>query len=920
MLLLINTLQRDLNSPNHLDICAALTSVSRLVNSEMVPAVFPTMMKLLGHQQEYVRKKAIMALHRLQKVAPEQMETHEARQAIRKCVCDPDPSVMAATLNIIFEITKTNPSSTKDLVPSLVSILKQITEHRLPREYDYHRVPAPWVQIRILCVLGMLGQADQRASGEMYETIQEALRRADSGVNVGYAIIFECVKTITKIYPSHELLELAATNIGRFISSDNHNLKYLGVTGLALIVQVNPVYAAEHQMTVVECLEDPDDTLKRKTLDLLFRMTNGGNVTVVVDKFVTHLRTSVDQHLRRELVNRISELAERFSPDNEWYVRTMTQVLELGGSVVPEERAFGLMKLIADGSGADEDADTQFREFVVNTYVTLLEKTTIPDLLVQVTAWILGEYASLCSLDGYAVDDIIDLLADALDRPFEMQSTKGYLLTAIMKLTAQQYDALSTNPQVKDTMTKFRNARSTDLQQRCYEFGALCQPPGGAPLMQEILPYDAFSEEVDTDSSLSFLDGYVQSALAKGAKPYRDELERERTKMSSKSPVKGALKFDAYELPTKHTPVAIQEVAPPNPMEPTGGGGSMEAPKPAINAGNRKWGPTGYVGPQSMEPEKPKAQPPPPPSSGGGGGGAAPPPPPSSGPWGKAGPPKAEPEKPKELTEKERMAAALFGGGPAVAPKAAKAAKKASKPKSRVAPKMASRPAAAVDNLLGDGPVAPAAPVAAAPTAAPDLMDDLFGDMGGGSSPATSAPAGSPAAATPVVDLLGGDLLGFDDPAPAPSPPATTGGYGAMGSPAGASPGGMSGSPSPAGVSPAAMGGKGGYGLPPLLQPVQMTTQQMAGQWGRLPAEKKVQVPSGINSAEMMMTRMKEQLNVFPVQIIGSEGICAGASLQGGGNCFLHGKVIQGGIELIVKAGTPQLAQAVVERATAALR
>ena len=158
---------------------------------------------------------------------------------------------MAASLHLFQEAVRVDPLPFKDLVPSFVSILKQVIEHRLPRDFDYHRVPAPWVQMKLLRILAALGRADQAASEQMYEVLIEVVRRGDVGTNVGYAIVYECVKTVTSIYPNTPLLDAAAASIARFIASDSHNLKYLGITGLSAIVKDHPQYAGEHMLAVI---------------------------------------------------------------------------------------------------------------------------------------------------------------------------------------------------------------------------------------------------------------------------------------------------------------------------------------------------------------------------------------------------------------------------------------------------------------------------------------------------------------------------------------------------------------------------------------------------------------------------------------------------------------------------------------------
>jgi AP-4 complex subunit epsilon-1 len=58
------------------------------------------------------------------------------------------------------------------------------------------------------------------------------------------------------------------------------------VMALSLLVNINPSFASEHQLALVECLEDPDETLQKKTLDLLFAMTNSRNVVSITEKML----------------------------------------------------------------------------------------------------------------------------------------------------------------------------------------------------------------------------------------------------------------------------------------------------------------------------------------------------------------------------------------------------------------------------------------------------------------------------------------------------------------------------------------------------------------------------------------------------------------------------------------------------------
>lgn len=232
LILLVATLQKDLMSKEPQEIMTALNTVSKLVSASIVSALVDPVTKLLSHTNEAIRKKAIMALHKIHKISPSSVT--DFNDKLKKALCDRDPSVMGASLNAYYELSKKNPQPYKELASSFVAILKQILENKLPRDYDYHRIPAPWIQIKLLQILGNLGSNDPRVSDQIYEILGQTMRRADdTGINIGYAITYQCVKTIATIYPNQRLLESAANSVSKFLNAQTNtnwnNLKYLGI-------------------------------------------------------------------------------------------------------------------------------------------------------------------------------------------------------------------------------------------------------------------------------------------------------------------------------------------------------------------------------------------------------------------------------------------------------------------------------------------------------------------------------------------------------------------------------------------------------------------------------------------------------------------------------------------------------------------
>lgn len=930
--MLVNQMQRDMQSANVLEISGGLQAATALITSDMVPAVSGEVTKLLAHDSETVRKKAIIALHRFHQLAPDVVTDDELFEKVRKVLCDRDPSVMGSCLNVIEAMSSADPTKFKDLIPSLVSILKQIGEHRLPSDFDYHRVPAPWMQIRLVRILSLLGRADSQASSGMYEMLLDTMKKADVGINAGYAIVYECIKCITKIYPNPKLLDAAADAISRFIQSRSHNLKYLGVTGLAMIVESHPQYAAQHQMSVMDCLEDPDETLQHKTLDLLYRMTNPVNVEFITDKLLDFLRGTTDLFLKQQLTTRVCSVAERYAPNNAWYIKTITMLFEVSGDMVELQVAQNLMSLIAEGTGESDEADMLLRQTAIELYITLLQDkppAKLPKILLETMAWCLGEYAYLSA--AMTLEQILQKLCE-WNKEQLADTTRKFLTSAIFKLVAQ---AGTCPPEAAAVVDQYTRSKDVDLQQRCLEFQNLLT---GAPqYLGEVLPVDASAEDVDVDINLSFLDGYCQQALAEGARPYikpEDDDDDDEDYGIGSSAASSGFKMTPYAKPETNANRS-------NVIRGMGSGGAASAPgialPPGSNTGTSAVTTTQVQSPSDglqlntrgvnvwgKKPQAPPAAPPPAAAApapaamgrssfdtpaGYGASSATVPSNPygsSSGGYGGFGASAPAPapviEKTPEQLEKERMAAALFGGmvpgavPPAPAPAPPRPVVPVAPPVAAppvAAPPMAAPPVAAPEVDLLDLGAFDAAPAPAAPAVSSDF--DIFASTPNivDTAPAPAAPVApeAPAAAPPVVETVSDDEIAPPQPT---GPPAT--------------------SIEPVEDPFAAEGLLGGLTDTPLqafemnstifefngspMAPMKIVTAQFGQQWGSCPATSPVSVNSAnVLNLDQFMKKCAEA-GLHNVEAIGAtnEGICAGMFNAGTLLVLVHGKVAPAGL------------------------
>ena len=429
---------------------------------------------------------------------------------------------MVAALCGLHELARSNPAPYRNLVHYFINILKQAAAGKLGRGWDYHRAPAPFVQIELLRLLALLGADDPESSSNMHAVVVEVWRRADAlASTVGNAIMYECVRTATAIHSSDALLSMALQTAQRFLHSKENNIRYSGIDILSRLVGGDPGRVEQHQLAIVDCLRSPDVTLKRKTLELLFKMAGPGNVEVIADEVLAYLKEGGDDDGPRKLAAaQLVTVAEKFAPSDVWFVELLMSLLEESSSVAPDTAADALLRVISEGgsSSSSEDFNVEQNDVAkqaAKNFLGLLEKPKLPAVLLRVACWVLGEFGLQ---SGQPFEVVVDKLVVVMETQAVDEHVQAAVVMALGKLSVSAQRQLPSDAAA--VLESCSRSESLEVQQGAAEMMVLLK--SSAATRHAALSKNNKISIINSavDPTLQCLDGYVEAAERAGAPPY----------------------------------------------------------------------------------------------------------------------------------------------------------------------------------------------------------------------------------------------------------------------------------------------------------------------------------------------------------------------------------------------------------------
>ncbi|XP_074593253.1 adaptor-related protein complex 3, delta 1 subunit-like garnet [Brevipalpus obovatus] len=383
VMLTTNMIRKDLNSQNMYDAGCAMSSLACFISTDISRDLANDVMTLLSSTKPYLRKKAVLLMYKIFLKYPEALKPAFPR--LREKLEDPDPGVQSAAVNVICELARKNPKNYLSLAPIFFKLMTNSTNN--------------WMLIKIIKLFGALIPIEPRLGKKLIDPLTNIIHSTSA-----MSLLYECVNTVIAVLisissglPYHSSsIQLCVQKLRILIEDSDQNLKYLGLLAMSKILKTHPKSVQAHKDLVLACLDDKDESIRLRALDLLYGMVSKKNLMEIVKKLLVNVSESqLGNKYRDELISKVIDICSQndyqYIVNFEWYLTVLVELTRVEGGT---DHGTLIAQQILDVAIRVES----IREFVTKQMAILIENnhmfvnTSVCEVL-YAASWICGEFA-----------------------------------------------------------------------------------------------------------------------------------------------------------------------------------------------------------------------------------------------------------------------------------------------------------------------------------------------------------------------------------------------------------------------------------------------------------------------------------------------------------------------------------------------
>ncbi|KAJ4984654.1 AP-3 complex subunit delta [Stagonosporopsis vannaccii] len=278
-----NQLKKDIMLPTPPFISLPLGAIPHVINPSMANSVLSDLIPRLTHSSPQIRKKTVVTLYRLALVYPETLRPAWPKIKERLLDENEDPSVTAAIVNVVCELGWRRPQDFLPLAPRLFDLLVEGGNN--------------WMAIKLIKLFATLTPLEPRLIKKLLPPLTKIIRETSA-----MSLLYECISGIIQggilaaVEGTTEGEEVAKLCVGKLrgmmVIEGDSNLKYVALLAFEKIVGSHPYLVGQQQDVILECIDDPDISIRMRALDLVVGMVNPDNLTAIVGRLMRQLRNA----------------------------------------------------------------------------------------------------------------------------------------------------------------------------------------------------------------------------------------------------------------------------------------------------------------------------------------------------------------------------------------------------------------------------------------------------------------------------------------------------------------------------------------------------------------------------------------------------------------------------------------------------